>query len=220
MLLRAALLLLLTVGVAHAGPWPEETDGTFISVTEEFDNSDRRGHDLDLRRKAAVESASRSALIRNSGATDEDWSAYAFIRQPLSSPSARDRVAISAGLGAQQTVSGSEPLIVLGGAWGRDVENGVPGWLSLEGSARYGTTSGETELSGGATVAVKPIDRIALVNEFSVTGISGSAADPERQLTSSIVGTLSQRARVELGATVDLSGSTGPGIRLGTWLEF
>jgi len=219
MLLRAALLLLLTVGVAQAGPWPEETTGTFISVTEEFDNSDRRGTT-----SIFVESGSRERFTigvdSDLGATDEDWSAYAFIRQPLSSPSARDRVAISAGLGAQQTVDGSEPLIVLGGAWGRDVENGVPGWLSLEGSARYGTTSGETKLSGGATVAVKPIDRIALVNEFSVTGVSGSAADPERQLTSSIVGTLTQRARVELGATVDLSGSTGPGIRLGTWLEF
>ena len=152
-----------------------------------------------------------------------DLAAYAFMPSAsLSSPSASDRVRdTSRRFGRpSRTVDGSEPLIVLGGAWGRDVENGVPGWLSLEGSARYGTTSGETKLSGGATVAVKPIDRIALVNEFSVTGVSGSAADPERQLTSSIVGTLTQRARVELGATVDLSGSTGPGIRLGTWLEF
>ena len=219
MLLRAALLLLVTGGVAHAGPWPAETTGTFISVTEEFASPDRRGTT-----SIFIESGGSARFTvgvdSELGAADDDWSAYAFIRQPLSSPNARDRIAISAGLGAQQTVSGSEPLIVLGGAWGRDVENGIPGWLSLEGSARYGTTSGETELAGGATVAVRPVDRIALVNEFRITGIAGSATDPERQLTSSIVGTISQRTRVELGATVDISGSTAPGIRLGTWLEF
>lgn len=219
MLLRAALLLLVTVGVAHAGPWPAETTGTFISVTEEFDNPDRRGTT-----SIFVESGGSERFTigvdSELGSTDEDWSAYAFIRQPLSSPNARDRVAFSAGLGAQQTVNGSEPLIVLGGAWGRDVANGISGWLSLEGSARFGTTSGETELAGGATVAVEPIDRIALVNEFSVTGNTGSATDPERQLTSSVVGRISERARVELGATVDLSGGTAPGLRLGTWLEF
>ena len=219
MLLRTALLLLMTVEAVQAGPWPDRTSGTFISVTEDFDSPDRRGAT-----SIFVESGGSERFTvgvdSELGTSDDDWSAYAFIRQPLSSPGARDRVAFSAGLGAQQTTSGSEPLIVLGGAWGRDVANGIGGWLSLEGSARYGTTSGETELAGGATVAVEPIDRIALVNEFSVTGNAGSATDAERQLTSSIVGRISERARVELGATVDLSGGTAPGLRLGTWLEF
>lgn len=216
--LRAALLLLLGTSPALAGPWPED-GGTFLSVTEDF--SEMGGPNVT---SIFVESSGSESftigLDTVRGENSEDWSAFAFIRQPLTSPGTRDRVSVSAGLGAQQTVEGTEPLVVLGGGWDRAMDSGFAGWLSLSGEARYGANTGATELSGEATVAVEPIDRIALVNELSVTGVPGSESDPATQLTTSIVGAISERARVQLGATVDLSGDAPTGFRLGTWLEF
>lgn len=225
MLLRAAfslaliLTLVLPTTVAAAGPWPEQASGTVIAVSEDFTGEGERGST-----SIFIESGDRArfsiGLDSDLGQTDDDWSAYAFIRQPLTAPASADRVTVSAGVGAQGTPGGSEPLIVLGGAWGRDVQAGFAGWVSLEGAARYGATSGETELEGGATFGIEPIDRIALVNAFRVTGVAGSATDPQTELTSSIVGTLTDRTRIELGAVVDLSGNAPTGLRLGTWLEF
>lgn len=219
MLLRAALLVILGASAAVAGPWPDAPSGTFLSVTEDFSDGGSRGTT-----SIFVESGGSErftiGLDSELGETDDDWRAYAFVRQPLSARSARDRVSISAGIGAQQTAEGTEPLIVLGGAWGRNVEDTFSGWLSLEGEARYAANSGQTELQGGATVAVEPIDRIALVNELSVSGVPGSSNEAETQLTSSIVSTISERTRISLGATLDLSGDEPPGIRFGTLLEF
>jgi hypothetical protein len=219
MLLRAALLVFLSASAALAGPWPERTSGTFLSLTEDFSDGGTRGTT-----SIFVESGGNErftiGLDSELGETDDDWSAYAFVRQPLSSESSRDRVAVSAGVGARQTSGGTEPLIVLGGAWGRDVENGFSGWLSLEGEARYGANSRETELQGGATIALEPLDRIALVNELSITGVPGSGDGTVTELTSSIVSTISDRTRIELGATLDLAGEEPTGIRFGTWLEF
>ena len=219
MLLRAAILVLLSASASSAGPWPEETRGTFLSVTEDFTDGGTRGTT-----SIFVESGGSErftiGLDSELGETDDDWSAYAFVRQPLSSRSSRDRVAIAAGVGARQTPDGTEPLIVLGGAWGRDVDNGFSGWLSLEGSAFYGANSRETELQGDATIAVEPLDRIALVSELSIKGVPGSTDGSATELTSSIVSTISDSTRIEFGATLDLSGDEPTGIRFGTWLEF
>ncbi|MDJ1006622.1 MAG: hypothetical protein QNJ13_02265 [Paracoccaceae bacterium] len=219
MLLRAALLFLCAAPAALAGPWPDEPSGTFISVTEDFAEGTGEGTTSIFVESAGSESFT-IGIDSVLGETDDDWSALAFIRQPLTPTTARDRLAVSAGFGAQATTEGTEPLVLLGGAWGRDVDGNVGGWLSLEGEARYGPNTGDTELQGDATLAVEPVDRIALVNELSVTGVPGSEIDAETQLTTSIVGSISERARLELGATVDLTGDAPTGIRLGTWLEF
>ncbi|MEL7027063.1 MAG: hypothetical protein AAGO57_07545 [Pseudomonadota bacterium] len=222
MLLRAAILLLLaSTAAAAANPWPRDTEGTFISVTEDFGDLEE-----DTETRLFIESGAGKTgpSIGVSSVVDSDgdaWTAFAFVRQPLSSSGARDQFALSAGIGAQQTQTGStEPLVVLGGAWGRGVDGLVNGWLSLEGEARYATDTGETELQGDATIAVSPIDQISLVNELSLTGVPGSDVDADAQLTSSIVGNITDQARIQLGATVDLSGDTATGFRLGTWLEF
>ncbi|MEL7104917.1 MAG: hypothetical protein AAGM21_03285 [Pseudomonadota bacterium] len=221
MLLRSALILLLSSAPALANPWPRDTSGTFIAITEDFSDTPEAGET-----SLFIESGGGrdTFSIGVSSVLDEvtnEWSAFAFVRQPLTASGARDRVSLSAGLGAQHTESGeTEPLVILGGAWGRDVEGLLAGWLSLEGEARYATDTGETELQGDATVAVRPMERIALVNEFSLSGVPGSDVDADAQLTSSIVGSITDQARIQLGATVDLSGDTATGFRLGTWLEF
>ncbi|MEM9710439.1 MAG: hypothetical protein AAF871_16840 [Pseudomonadota bacterium] len=218
MLLRFFLVALLAAPPAFAGPYPRDTEGTVISITEDIDNEVEDGTT-----SIFVESGSELFSVgvdTEIVGEEEDWSAFAFIRRPLTPKSSRDRVSLSAGFGAQQTETGTEPVVVLGGAWGRDVEGAMAGWLSLEGEARYGADSGETALSGDAAVAVSPINGISLVNEVSVSRVAGSDDDTETFLTSSIVGTVSETARVQLGATVDLSGEAATGIRLGTWLEF
>lgn len=220
MLLRAVLVAFLLAPAAQAGPWPEPTNGTFIRLTEDFaEGSDPSNTQL------FVESSGRHSFFlgvdSERSADTEDWSAYAFIRQPLSAETSPDKFAVSAGVGAQQSDGDSEPLVVVGGIWGRDLSGNVTGgWVSLEGDVRYGTTSGQTELTGGAIVAVEPVDRIAFVNEVSVSGVPGSSETAETLLTTSIVGSVSASARVQLGATIDLSGDTATGFRLGTWLEF
>jgi len=217
--LRVALLLFLSAPAALAGPWPEPGPGTFIAITEDFALDSERGTTSIFVESSAPRRFSIGLDTRVDEEVD-DWSAFAFIRQPLTDVTSPDRVSISAGLGAEQTASGTEPLVVLGGTWGRDVENGVSGWLGLEGEARYRANSGETELLGGATIALEPMERIALVNEFSISGVPGSSEDNTRLLTSSIVGAVSSTARIEFGTTLDLSGEAAPGFRLGTWLEF
>ena len=221
MLLRSALVLLLSMAPAFANPWPRDTSGTFISVTEDINNTDTSDETSLFIESGGGRDGFSIGISSVLDDIDDEWTAFAFVRQPLSAPGARDRVSLSAGFGAQQTESGpTEPLLILGGAWGRDVEGMLAGWLSLEGEARYATDTGETELQGDATVAVRPVDRIALVNEFSLSGVPGSDVSAEAQLTSSIVGNITDRARIQLGATVDLSGDSATGFRLGTWLEF
>ena len=221
MLLRSALLFLLCAASAAANPWPRDTSGTFIAITEDFTDTREAGETALFVESGGGHDGLSIGISSVLDEVDDEWSAFAFVRQPLNAPGARDRVSLSAGFGAQQTEAGpTEPLLILGGAWGRDVEGLMAGWLSLEGEARYATDTGETELQGDATVAVQPLERIALVNEFSLSGVPGSDVDAEAQLTSSIVGSITDQARIQLGATVDLSGDTATGFRLGTWLEF
>lgn len=221
MLLRSALFLLLSAAPVLGNPWPRDTSGTFMALTEDFTDSTSAGEtSLFIESGGGRDGFSIGISSVLDEATDE-WSAFAFVRQPLTVSNARDRVSLSAGFGAQHTDDGNtEPVVVLGGAWGRDVDGLMSGWLSLEGEARYATDSGETALQGDATVAVEPVDRIALVNEFSLSGVPGSDVDADAQLTSSIVGSITDQARIQLGATVDLSGDSATGFRLGTWLEF
>lgn len=220
MLLRSALLLIASAAAAAANPWPRDTGGTFVAITEDFSQDPASGS-TGIFIESGGTDASVSLGLSSELENDDDWSAFAFVRRPLSPNDARDRFSLSAGFGAQQSDAGpTEPLVILGGAWGRDVAGTMSGWLSLEGEARYQTNTGETELSGGATIAVQPMDRIALVNELSVTGVPGSGGGTAAELTSSIVGSISTGARVQLGATVDLSGDTATGFKLGTWLEF
>lgn len=221
MLLRAIFSFLLTATVAAANPWPRDTSGTFLSVTEDFrDASDQGETSLYIESGGGQDGLSIGISSRLDSEVDE-WTAFAFVRRPITPATSKDRVTLSAGLGAQQTDTGdTEPLVVLGGAWGRNVEGLLAGWLSLEGEARYLTDTGSTELIGDATVAVTPVDRISLVNEFSLSGIPGSDTSADAQLTSSIVGNITDQARIQLGATVDLTGETATGFRVGTWLEF
>ena len=214
-------MLLISAPVAGANPWPRDTSGTFIAVTEDFGDGTGEGEtSLFVESGGGQDGLSIGISSEVDPAVDE-WSAIAFVRQPLTPASSKDRVSLSAGVGAQQTDTGTtEPLLVLGGAWGRDVEGLIAGWLSLEGEARYATDTGETELIGDATVAVSPVDRISLVNEFSLSGVPGSDISADAMLTSSIVGNISDQARIQVGATVDLSGDSPTGFRVGTWLEF
>ncbi len=222
MLFRASLLLLLTASVANANPWARDSDGTFIAITEDFGGSTTALDRTTVYVESEVGPERLSIGISGTvGEGDDQWNTFAFVRRPLSSASARDQISLLAGLGAQNTDTGpTEPVLILGGAWDRNVDGALNGWLSLEGEARYLTDSGETELQGDAIVGIEPVDRIALVNEFSLSGVAGSQDDPDAQLTSSIVGSISDRARVQLGATMDLSGDTATGFRVGTWLEF
>lgn len=221
MLLRSAFFVLLSCGVAVANPWPRDHDGTFVAITEDFDDSDATSSTEIFVESTGADDALSIGLSSDLENASDDWSAFAFVRQPLSAVDARDQFSLSAGVGAQYRETGStEPLVIIGGAWDRDMAGAFSGWLTLEGQATYLTNSGETEFQGGATVAVEPIDRIALVNELSLTGVPGSGSAAEAELTSSIVGSISSNARVQLGATVDLSGNSATGFRLGTWLEF
>lgn len=221
MLLRSALIFILSVAPALANPWPRDTSGTFIAITEDLTESSDPGETSVFIESGGGRDGFSIGVSSNLDEANDEWSAFAFVRQPLTASGARDQVSLSAGVGAQQTNSGStEPLVILGGAWGRDVDGVLAGWLSLQGEARYATETGETELQGDATVAIQPMERIALVNEFSLSGVPGSDVDADAQLTSSIVGSITAQARVQLGATVDLSGDTATGFRLGTWLEF
>ena len=221
MLLRSALILLLSVAPALANPWPRDTSGTFIAITEDFSDTDDTGETSLFIESGGGRNGFSIGVSSVLDEVSDEWSAFAFVRQPLTASGARDRVSLSAGFGAQHTDAGeTEPLVILGGAWGRDVEGLMAGWLSLEGQARYATDTGSTELQGDATVAVQPMERIALVNELSLSGVPGSDVDADAQLTSSIVGSITDQARIQLGATVDLSGDAATGFRLGTWLEF
>ena len=147
MLLRSALILLLSVAPALANPWPRDTSGTFIAITEDFSDTDDTGETSLFIESGGGRSGVSIGVSSVLDEVSDEWSAFAFVRQPLTASGARARVSLSAGFGAQHTDAGeTEPLV--------------------------------------------------------------------------IAGSITDQARIQLGATVDLSGDAATGFRLGTWLEF
>lgn len=221
MWIRAFLLAVLAASSATANPWLSDQGGTLLNFSEDFNSSGAPDETTIYVESGSATDRLSIGISSTIDDADDEWDAYAFIRRPLTSPDATGRVSLSAGIGAQQLAGReTEALVIIGGEWGSEVNGALEGWLSIEGEARYATTSRETALQGGATVGVQALERIAVVNELSLSGISGTSDRNETRLTSSIVGSISENARVQLGATMDLSGNTSTGFRLGTWLEF
>lgn len=218
----AVILLFSLSGVSvaeAAGPAPQRDRSTFISVATDIPSDGSDGVSTIFLEQGGPDSL-RYGFDAGLEETDEDWSAFAFVRQPLSDPGAMAQLSISAGVGAKRLDDSTEPLVVLGGTLDRALGNGPGSFFSLGAEARYGTVSGETDLRGDARLGLSPVDGFALVNQLEVTGTAGSGLDPDSTLTSSVVSRINETARLEIGATFALSGEARPGFRIGTWLEF
>lgn len=215
------LLFLLTLpGVLSAGAWPRDTGDLFIAaggnfllspgaelpvyydptVYAEYGLSDRLTLGLDLY------TADRGRIA----------SAFGFARVPVGSISGPLRSAVSLGYGYRLNPDTStEALLRLGLSLGRGLDHG---WLAADTSATYGTRDTTWRPKADFTWGRAWSDRWTTTLQLQ-TG-QGYFDDNYAKVSPTVIFTLRDSIRINLGAVKALTGDGGGALKLETWLTF
>ncbi len=230
----AGLVGLFLALPSHAGPWPREEGGVFLSFSVQRD----RDENSNLSLYGEFGLGSRRTLGMDLSQTNlGERSGLVWMEQGLGRGEGPNRFAVGAGLGVVEREGVLTPLGQLRAGWGRGVER-LPGggWLSAEASVQvtgeleeyrfqqgYTITEAayltpKTSSKATLTLGFRPLQKTMLINQLRLedrddTGFSSSLA------TSSVFD-LPGPAKLELGIVTPLKGPDEGALKLGTWFEF
>lgn len=221
--MRALLPIMLTLFLASqacAGAWSREKGTLFIAAGGNFLLSD--GAELPVYYDPTVYAeyglTDRVTLGLDLYTADKGRiaSAFGFVAVPVGSITGKTRATVSAGYGYRlNTDTSTEALMRMGLSLGRGLD---AGWLSLDASATFGTRDSvwrpKMDLTWGHAFAERWTGTLQLQ-----TG-QGYYDDYYAKVSPTIIFSVRDNFKVNVGAVKAFSGDGGSALKLETWLIF
>ena len=205
---------------AVAGAWPRDVGTLFIAAGGNFLLSD--GAELPVYYDPTIYAefgvTPRLTLGLDIYTADKGRVAagFAFASVPLGDLTARTRAAASIGYGYRlNDDTSTEALMRLGLSLGRGLDDG---WLALDASATFGTRDTVWRPKVDATWGHNWSDRWTTTFQFQ--GGQGIYGDYYLKASPTIILTVSDRIKINLGAVKAFTGDEGGALKLETWLTF
>lgn len=218
---------------AGAGPWARDAGGVFVTLSQQADAAGETWtgvwgeYGLTPRITLGVD----AGISGRGDGKAIVWGQKAWVR-------GEHRLAASAGIGASFIGEEIMPLAQIGGGWGRGLTTPLgPGWAAAEARAivttrnvtvaqrinaltyaTYAYLLPETSAKAELTLGLKPRDRLMLIGQLQLE--QGRETDLDTRLAGSVVYSLRNPARLEVGVISPISGAAEPALKLGLWLEF
>ncbi|WP_096784761.1 hypothetical protein [Rhodobacter sp. CZR27] len=218
---------------AHAGPWAREDGAVFLTLSQQGDAAGESWTGL----WAEYGLTPRITLGIDAGVSGRGdgkfilWGQKAWVR-------GEHRFAASAGIGASFIGEEVMPLAQLGGGWGRGLSTRFgAGWVAAEARAivtarnvtftqqlnsqalaTYVYMLPETSAKAELTLGLRPRDRLMLISQVQLE--QGRDTGLDMRLANSVVYSLRDPAKLEVGLITPISGEAEPAVKLGLWLEF
>ncbi|MFQ6553808.1 hypothetical protein AAD018_015830 [Aestuariibius insulae] len=216
-----AICLAIWGGTLDAGPWPRGKGKAFVSVSSTFSLTGDLLKPIQYEPSLYAEYGVTERLtfgldVFVAGDFDQP-TAFVFGRLPILERRIEDPVAVTLGVGFEETPRGQKQLIRAGLAWGRGFERG---WLAVDSFATIGLDGGDLDLKLDATWGRNFGKRWTTALQLQ-TGQTGRREDPFAKLAPSIILSIHDKARVELGIVHHLTDEdVTTAVKLGSWLEF
>lgn len=214
------VLLSLTATALKAGAWPREEGQLFIAAGGNFLLSEGAELPVYYDPTLYAEYGLRPWLTLGTDLYTADKgrisSTFVFAMTPIGDPERDLRRMAGIGFGYRFNNDGSEealirPALSLGQAT-------ASGWLAFDGSATYGTTVTKWRPKGDFTWGHHWTDRITTT--FQVQTGTGFTGDHYAKISPTVIWTLNDRIKVNLGAVQALTGDRGSALKFETWLTF
>ncbi|WP_157057470.1 hypothetical protein [Loktanella sp. 3ANDIMAR09] len=205
---------------AHAGPWPREEGHTFIAAGGNFLLSDGAELPVHYDPTLYVEYGLRPDLTVGLDFYSADkgriYSAFSFAAIPANSPDADLKSMLSFGIGYRRNADDSEELLTrIGLSLGQSTPNG---WLAFDGNITYDAIDQAFRPKADFTWGRSWSDRWTTTLQVQ-TG-QGFSDDHYAKVSPTLIYTINERYRVNLGSVHALTGDRGSALKIETWLQF
>ncbi|RYH02166.1 hypothetical protein EU805_09910 [Salipiger sp. IMCC34102] len=215
-----AILLILAATMLRAGAWPREEGDLFIAAGGNFLLSEgaRLPVHYDPTLYAEYGFSPRLTLGTDLHTADAGriFSTFVFAMTPFGDPEADLRRMAGFGLGYRQNNDGTEealirPALSLGQSTGS-------GWLAFDGTVTYGTEVRTWRPKADFTWGHNWTDRITTT--FQIQTGTGFTGDHYAKISPTVIWTVNDRVKLNLGAVQALTGDRGSALKFETWLNF
>ncbi|QQA42218.1 hypothetical protein [Pelagovum pacificum] len=219
---HALVILFLTFATsANAGPWLREKGAVFLSFGANVAISDSAVRPVHWDPTVFLEYGLTERLtvgfdlyIANG---DEEQTAGVFARYPLREGDLTWPVSATVGYGLRhdRTEATLEEILRFGVSTGR----GLPrGWVAIDAAAIQPLVEAPLEAKLDVTWGREVAPRMTTILQLQ-TGI-GTAGDFYAKAAPSVLLSVNERLRFEVGAVQALTGDLGTGLRIAAWLDF
>lgn len=226
-----ALVGILPVQIALAGPWAREHGKTFLSLSVEQDRKDDRYTSLYAEYGLT---AGQTVGLEIGHASQGETSVLLWLQRVLDNGKGPDRVSIATGIGAIERDGETVPMGQVSAHWGRGFDRFLGGgWMTADTrvkvagkmqtdwqapgiSVSYLTP--ETSVKADLTLGLKPRATTMVISQLRMEHRKDSGFSAK--LAGSVVQDIAGPAKIELGVIAPISGDGETALRLGSWLEF
>ena len=214
------IMALLWANAGHANPWPREKGQLFVALSGTYRyGSDTGRRELDGDAYLEYGLTDRRTLGFSGNHTRIDYShAFVFLRQALSPPEQRLKLAGSLGVGASRQDQDWGPMLRLDMSVGRATALWVPGWWRVTAAIEHHEVWEDPLFKVDATLGFNVTPQLKTILDLE-TSQRRTTADVIT-LRGSVSWAVRERTHLVIGLEAKEIDETFLGLRLGFWQTF